>query len=103
MRLLQDCETVSNGEVERTVTVVTETQLSDDEGTSVYYLPPPASASVCLPPNSDPPPFNAFAEPHIIETRGLSLSDHPQGDFGIPLANSPLNGGQLLSLPTFTL
>ncbi|KAL5962309.1 hypothetical protein TSMEX_009922 [Taenia solium] len=73
-----DCATVSNAEAERTLAVVTETQSSDDEGNSVYYLPPPASASVCLPPNPDPPPFNAFAEPLIIETRGLSPSNNPQ-------------------------
>ncbi|VDK32429.1 unnamed protein product [Taenia asiatica] len=73
-----DCETVSNAEAEGTLAVVTETQSSDNEGTSVYYLPPPASASVCLPPNPDPPPFNAFAEPLIIETRGLSPSNNPQ-------------------------
>nr|CDS15671.1 expressed conserved protein [Echinococcus granulosus] len=73
-----DCEAVSNREVERTVAVVAEAQLSDDEATSVYYLPPPASALVCLPPNPDPPPFNAFAEPLTIETRGLSPSSHLQ-------------------------
>ncbi|KAL5112373.1 hypothetical protein TcWFU_006731 [Taenia crassiceps] len=73
-----NCEIVSNGDVEETLEVVTESQLSDDEGTSVYHLPPPTSAPVCLPPNPDPPPFDAFAEPLIIETRGVPPCGRPQ-------------------------
>uniref|UniRef100_A0A0R3X7X5 PDZ domain-containing protein n=1 Tax=Hydatigena taeniaeformis TaxID=6205 RepID=A0A0R3X7X5_HYDTA len=75
---LQDCESLSSVEVERTIPVIKETLSSGDEGTSAYYLPPPTSAPVCLPPNPDPPPFDAFAEPFVIEVRGSSPSYQPE-------------------------
>ncbi|KAM7540814.1 hypothetical protein Aperf_G00000021982 [Anoplocephala perfoliata] len=56
------------------VALIDQAENEDDFGNNAYSMPPAASASVCLPPNPDPPPFDALHEPLIIESRGNVLT-----------------------------
>lgn len=47
---------------------------------NVYSMPPTGSASICLPPNPDPPPFDALYEPLVIETRRNVITSPAQSN-----------------------